>query len=170
MNIQKHTEHLTEFNSDNDHIPSALTPTSAQPKGDAPTQKKPNSQRSTSSPDRPLDELIGEPFTPFDHQGTVVDPFTQEMNRDASFEQELGTMLLELILETHAWSSARPKHESQMEVQKLEQRIMDVVEIEKEQGTLQLNPPSTPSLSLSSVVGMQLFDSTFAVLCAGYGF
>ncbi|EEB93278.1 hypothetical protein MPER_08089 [Moniliophthora perniciosa FA553] len=143
MNVQNHTEHLNESGSDNDHIsPMPTPPTSAQPKGDALAPKPSNSQRLSLSPDRPLDELIGEPFMPFDHQGSVVDPFTQEMNRDAAFEQEL-------ILETHAWSSARPKHESQMEVQKLEQGIMDVVEIEKEQGTLQLNPPS---LSLSSVV------------------
>lgn len=37
--------------------------------------------------DRPVTEVIGEGFTPFDHQHLVVDPFTEETNRDAAFEE-----------------------------------------------------------------------------------
>jgi len=55
---------------------------------------------------------------------------------------ELSSMLLDIILETHAWASARPKHEAAMETQKLEEHVSRV--IEKEQGM------SSPAPSFSS--------------------
>ncbi|KAG7095383.1 hypothetical protein E1B28_006140 [Marasmius oreades] len=142
MNVQKHSENtLDGSSSDNSSPPpprSTLKESSqSQTKnhGKAPTSSAPTLLKShlPVDTDRPLTEVISEPFMPFDHQAAVVDPFTREMARDANFEQELGTMLLDLILETHAWSSARPKYESQMAIQKLEQKVTDVVEIEKEQ-------------------------------------
>ncbi|THU87569.1 hypothetical protein K435DRAFT_867181 [Dendrothele bispora CBS 962.96] len=53
-------------------------------------------------------------------------------------------MLLDVILETHAWAAARPKYESQMTVQKLEQKMGDIVEVEKEQGTS--SPAARPTI------------------------
>jgi len=47
---------------------------------------------------------------------------------------DLSDMLLDVILETHAWAAARPKHEHQSEVHKLENQISEVMEREKEQG------------------------------------
>ncbi|KAJ8082852.1 hypothetical protein PM082_008709 [Marasmius tenuissimus] len=142
MNVTKHTEN-TLANSDGETAPApAKASKESTPQNQAKNHTRPTSSSSSSvvkprtaplEKDKPLGELIGEPFPSFDHQATVVDPFTQEMGRDATFEQELGTMLLDLILETHAWSSARPRHESQMAVQKLEQKITDVLEVEKEQ-------------------------------------
>ncbi|KAJ3746769.1 hypothetical protein DFH05DRAFT_1376262, partial [Lentinula detonsa] len=81
--------------------------------------------------DRPLTEVIKEKFAPFDHNRLVVGPFTEETSRDANFEQELGTLLLDAILETHAWAAARPKNESHLTVQRLENKISDVMEVEK---------------------------------------
>ncbi|GAW06846.1 hypothetical protein LENED_008798 [Lentinula edodes] len=83
--------------------------------------------------DRPLTEVISEKFTPFDHNRLVVGPFTEETARDASFEQELGALLLDAMLETHAWAAARPKFESQLAVQKLENKISEVIEVENRQ-------------------------------------
>ncbi|KAF9078784.1 hypothetical protein BDP27DRAFT_1153118, partial [Rhodocollybia butyracea] len=104
---------------------------------------------------RPLNEVIGESFAPFDHQKVVVRPFTEETARDTSFEQELGQLLLDAIIETHAWAAARPKFESQLAVQKLEQKISDVIEVEKTQGT----SFSTPLDSLSLWPAL-LFEQT----------
>ncbi|KAF9027725.1 hypothetical protein BDZ89DRAFT_921362, partial [Hymenopellis radicata] len=84
--------------------------------------------------ERPLSDIIGQPFTPFDHQAAVVRPFADESARDATFAQELSAMLLDVMLETHAWAAARPKHESQVAVQKFEKKISEVMEVEKEQG------------------------------------
>jgi hypothetical protein len=47
---------------------------------------------------------------------------------------ELATMLLEAFIETFAWASARPKHESAVAAQKIEKRLETIVETEKEQG------------------------------------
>ncbi|KAK1225094.1 hypothetical protein PQX77_011963 [Marasmius sp. AFHP31] len=144
MNVTKHTENtLASSDSENAAAPAKASKESTSTQNQAKNHVGPTSSSSSSivkprttppEKDKPVGELIGEPFPSFDHQATVVDPFTQEMGRDATFEQELGTMLLDLILETHAWSSARPRHESQMAVQKLEQKITDVLEVEKEQG------------------------------------
>ncbi len=37
--------------------------------------------------ERPLSDIIGQPFTPFDHQTAVVRPFADESARDAAFAQ-----------------------------------------------------------------------------------
>lgn len=49
-------------------------------------------------------------------------------------------MLLEVMLECHAWSTVRPKHESELSAQRLETQINAVMEVEKEQG--RFPPPS----------------------------
>ncbi|KAF9467879.1 hypothetical protein BDZ94DRAFT_1143399, partial [Collybia nuda] len=87
---------------------------------------------------RPLSEIIGETFPPFDHQLNIVSPFNEETNRDLAFERELSAMLLDLIIETHAWASARPRHESTLAAHKIEQKIVSVIEAEKRQGMLPL--------------------------------
>ncbi|KAK0445230.1 hypothetical protein EV421DRAFT_347733 [Armillaria borealis] len=56
-------------------------------------------------------------------------------------------MLLDVVLEAHAWASSRPKHASQITVSKFEKKISQVTEVEKEQGT----SPRTLS-SLLSVI------------------
>jgi hypothetical protein len=43
-------------------------------------------------------------------------------------------MLLDLVIETHAWASSRPKHESTATTQKFEKRIDDIIRVEQEQG------------------------------------
>jgi len=43
-------------------------------------------------------------------------------------------MLLDIIIEVQAWASARPKHESDVALQKLEKTISELTEIEIEQG------------------------------------
>ena len=48
---------------------------------------------------------------------------------------ELGRLMLDLIMETHAWAAARPKHESANAVGNYEKKIADIMEVEKEQGT-----------------------------------
>ncbi|KAJ3788495.1 hypothetical protein GGU10DRAFT_286195 [Lentinula aff. detonsa] len=110
-------------------------PSDLTPNGDG-TDPEPVSTHSApvSGKDRPLTEVISEKFAPFDHNRLVVGPFTEETTRDANFEQELGTLLLDAILETHAWAAARPKFESHLTVQRLENKISDVMEVESTQG------------------------------------
>lgn len=64
---------------------------------------------------------------------------------------DLSDMLLDVILETHAWAAARPKHEHQSEVHKLENQISEVMEREKEQG---MCPSESSSLYSSVFLGM----------------
>lgn len=82
----------------------------------------------------PLTDLIAQSFAPFDHQSAIVGPFSEEANRDIAFEKELSAMLLDVVLEMHAWAS-RPKHETHIAIAKFEDRISDVMEKEKEQET-----------------------------------
>lgn len=70
---------------------------------------------------------------------------------------DLSEMLLDVILETHAWAAARPKHERQSEVQKLENKISEVMETEKEQGMC-----SSESSSLYSSLFLGMLRSRLA--------
>jgi len=63
-------------------------------------------------------------------------------------------MLLDVILETHAWASARPKHEAEMESQKLEEQISHIIAQEREQGMSSPAPSSSSSLFRVRIVGM----------------
>ena len=60
-------------------------------------------------------------------------------------------MLLELIIDFHAWSAARPTFASDKTADALEKEIKSLLEIEKEQGR-SLAPPAFPSF-----VGRQTF-------------
>jgi hypothetical protein len=61
-------------------------------------------------------------------------------------------MLLHAIIQSHAWSSTRPKQESTRAAQNIERKIVTVIETEKEQGMfLPLPPPSFHS----AIVGRQ---------------
>ncbi|KAI0366823.1 hypothetical protein BV20DRAFT_971330 [Pilatotrama ljubarskyi] len=82
---------------------------------------------------RPISEMLSETFVPFDHAAKVVAPFDNETKRDAEFLEKLNTMLLELILDFHAWSAARPTHESDKTADTLEKEIKSLREAEKEQ-------------------------------------
>ncbi|THU87568.1 hypothetical protein K435DRAFT_867180 [Dendrothele bispora CBS 962.96] len=50
------------------------------------SQSLPSSAPFTQRTERSLHEVIGETFPPFDHQGLIVGPFTEETARDATFE------------------------------------------------------------------------------------
>ena len=43
-------------------------------------------------------------------------------------------MLLDALIETHAWSTARLKHESFAAAEKFEAGISNIIEIQKDQG------------------------------------
>jgi len=62
-------------------------------------------------------------------------------------------MLLNILLETHAWASARPKHEAALEGRLLEDQIAQIMDTEREQGMCSPTPSSS-SLFRSSFVGM----------------
>lgn len=126
----------------------------------------------TSALNRPISDLLTETYPSFDHRARVVAPFDDESKRDAEFVQsdymlsdmhvcalisvlELNSMLLELILDFHAWSAARPTHESERTADMLEKEVKVLMEAEKEQGRCLSAPiPSSSSSSASrSVVG-----------------
>ncbi|KAI0078371.1 hypothetical protein K474DRAFT_1641767 [Panus rudis PR-1116 ss-1] len=94
----------------------------------------------------PMNDMIRQSFPPFDHRGTIVTPFDEESKRDAEFQEKLTEMLLELTLDFHAWSSARPLQESDRTADALEKEINELMEAEKEQGTF-----IAPSSSLSFI-------------------
>jgi hypothetical protein len=43
-------------------------------------------------------------------------------------------MLLDFLLEAHAWASARPKHDTQVSADRLKAQVQEVMDTEKEQG------------------------------------
>lgn len=58
-------------------------------------------------------------------------------------------MLLELVLETHAWAAARVKHESNAAIQRYEKRISDLMDTEKEQGAYFVSTIASHLLTLA---------------------
>ncbi|EIW55211.1 uncharacterized protein TRAVEDRAFT_39512 [Trametes versicolor FP-101664 SS1] len=82
---------------------------------------------------RPIGDMLSQQFAPFDHRSKVVAPFDDETKRDAAFIEKLNVMLLELILDFHAWSAARPMHESDRTADTLEKEVQTIREAEKEQ-------------------------------------
>lgn len=61
-------------------------------------------------------------------------PFHRLLNLVPSYELELSEMIMSVMLESHAWSSARSKHEDTRNSQKFEEKILSVMDEEKEQG------------------------------------
>lgn len=72
-------------------------------------------------------------------------------------------MLLNAILETHAWASTRPKHESSLAALNIEQKIVSVMETEKEQGMFISHPRSSSSL-YAGIVGRHLLPFTILLI------
>lgn len=67
---------------------------------------------------------------------------------------ELSSILLDVIMETNAWASARPKHEAAMESQKLEEQISHIITTEREQGMSSPANSSSSSFFRVRFVGM----------------
>ncbi|KAI0703719.1 hypothetical protein BC835DRAFT_1262355 [Cytidiella melzeri] len=84
--------------------------------------------------DSSVADLISQSFPKFDHRGTIVEPFDNEGRRDTEFQDKLSKMIIELMLELHAWSTSRPTQESDSTADTLEKEINGIMETEKEQG------------------------------------
>ncbi|KZT25719.1 hypothetical protein NEOLEDRAFT_1092207 [Neolentinus lepideus HHB14362 ss-1] len=111
-----------------------------------------NASAGTScSQQRTVLEVVEERFPPFDHRSAVVDPFEEENRRDAQFREKLNEMLLNLMIEVHAWSTARPASETNQNIESLEKEINNIMTIENEQG---MSP--SPSLTF---IGRPTFRS-----------
>ncbi|KAF8630975.1 hypothetical protein AX15_002698 [Amanita polypyramis BW_CC] len=106
-------------------------------------------RRSTSMQDLPLTDLLGQPFQEFDHRRDIIEPFSEETECDRSFQEEFATMLLDALVESHAWTIARLKHEDIVSAERFERKISEIMAMEKEQGML-LRLRSSSSSSLSS--------------------
>ena len=86
---------------------------------------------------------------------------------------EYTTMILEAVLHTHAWASARFKHKTQLECQKLEDQNSTILKTETEQGMCSPTPSSSTSASsffpsftsfhygIIGIVGMATFAFKF---------
>ena len=48
---------------------------------------------------------------------------------------ELNRMIVDLVIQFHAWASARPRHERNVTARRLEGQINDILTTEEEQGT-----------------------------------
>ena len=60
---------------------------------------------------------------------------------------EYTTMILDAILQMHAWASGRFKHKTQLEGQKLEDQNLRIIKTEAEQGMCSPTPSSSTSAS-----------------------
>ncbi|KIP12142.1 hypothetical protein PHLGIDRAFT_98508 [Phlebiopsis gigantea 11061_1 CR5-6] len=72
-------------------------------------------------------------FPAFDWHQSIANPFEKESNRDEEFQKELSDILLELMLEFHAWSSSRPIHERDITAMAFEKEMEIILETENEQ-------------------------------------
>lgn len=71
------------------------------------------------------------------------------------------------MLETHAWAAARPKFESQLAVQKLENKISEVIEVENRQGMSQSSSRTLYSLSFWPALLLgRMFNLSFSRMYA----
>ncbi|KDQ58435.1 hypothetical protein JAAARDRAFT_128837 [Jaapia argillacea MUCL 33604] len=112
-----------------------------------PDQKDvPRSSASQPSPSlsqkRNLTDIVSDKFPEFDHRSVVVNPFDEEAKRDTEFHQKLNEMLLDLMMEFHAWSTARPAQEANQAAETLEREIKAIMDLEKEQGRSSLQSSS----------------------------
>ncbi|KAJ7786035.1 hypothetical protein B0H16DRAFT_1488960 [Mycena metata] len=139
---------ISPMTSDKLSSPRPQSPSAAQPRS---TQSTNNSKPST----RNLIDMIEAPFPSFDCNSAVVYPFQDETARDEAFQKALNEMLLDAALETHAWASARPVHETDTATEKYEKQIMDVQQLESEQG-MSAQPLNSPSF-FSLVSGRRIF-------------
>ncbi|THG93384.1 hypothetical protein EW026_g7837 [Hermanssonia centrifuga] len=106
---------------------------------------------------RAISEVISETSPKFDHRGNIVEPFDNEAKRDLEFQEKLSTMLIELMLEFHAWSISRPSQETDRTADILEKEINALIETEKEQGMS--STFQTPSMT---IIGRPVFCIAFA--------
>ncbi|KAG6919813.1 hypothetical protein DXG01_000315 [Tephrocybe rancida] len=148
---------VPDAKANSDHassIASSSPPNIISPPSTKQKPKTPILPPTSTTQARPLADIIGETFPPFDHHANIVSPFNNELSRDSAFEKELSSMLLDAILEMHAWASARPKHESSVAAQNIEKKIVSVMETEKEQG-MYLSRPRLSSSLYTGIVGRQ---------------
>ncbi|KAF7339877.1 hypothetical protein MVEN_01904700 [Mycena venus] len=118
--------------------PHPRSPPSARPQSTS-------ANKSTTRSRGPLAEVIGAQFPAFDCESAVIFPFQDETARDEAFQKELNEMLLDAALQTHAWASARPFHETDMATRKYEQQIMTLQAQENEQGMRRPLAPTSSS-------------------------
>ncbi|KAH8113923.1 hypothetical protein DFH11DRAFT_283148 [Phellopilus nigrolimitatus] len=83
-----------------------------------------------------VDAALAEPFASFAHQDVLVRPYDDELRRDVDFQEQLHQLLLELVLEFHAWSTSRPELESTAAGDALFEETQAVLNTEREQGML----------------------------------
>ncbi|KII84244.1 hypothetical protein PLICRDRAFT_57651 [Plicaturopsis crispa FD-325 SS-3] len=110
-------------------------------------------------PKRAVSEVIADIFAPFDRKTDLIDPFQEEVARDEQVKEKLNEMLLDLLLECHAWSEARPKYQMEVLSEILEKEVASVLEIEQEQGKPQ-NISSFPCPSSANTSAFVLFTRT----------
>ncbi|KAJ7225779.1 hypothetical protein GGX14DRAFT_422310 [Mycena pura] len=113
--------------------PLRLRSPSTSEKLSSPQSCSPPTSGQTSMARRPLVELIDSQFSPFACEDAVVFPFQDETARDQAFQKEINEMLLDAALESHAWSSSRPFHETDAATRKFETQIIAVQQQESEQ-------------------------------------
>ncbi|PIL23464.1 hypothetical protein GSI_14775 [Ganoderma sinense ZZ0214-1] len=109
-------------------------------------------QNASSTARTSVTSILSQSLPSFDHSAQVVTPFENESKRDAEFAEKLNTMLLELIIDFHAWAAARPAHEGEKMADLLEKEVKTLRDAEKEQGTSPLSSPSPPPSASVSVV------------------
>ncbi|CDO70478.1 hypothetical protein BN946_scf184569.g21 [Trametes cinnabarina] len=99
---------------------------------------------------RPVSEMLSDTFVPFDHSSRIITPYDDETKRDAEF--------FAIVLEFHAWSTARPAHEHDKAADILEREIKNIRETEQEQGRSYplLTPPTATA---SRLVGRRIAAS-----------
>lgn len=148
--------------------------------------KRARSDEKSGDSERPIADIVSEQFPAFDADAQVVRQFSEEAARDAKFEEgaylrahkcdfwsifvfatdtELGTMLLNVMMKTHAWAASRPRHEAAVAGRMLEAEIAQIMQTEAEQGTS--SPPASLMSTTASVssFGERVVGTPFLTIC-----
>ncbi|TDL22873.1 hypothetical protein BD410DRAFT_788244 [Rickenella mellea] len=96
------------------------------------TQKPANTQIS-------VEESLATPFLAFSSD-EILGPGDDEEQKDIEFQNQLHQMLLQLVLEFHAWSTSRPAHETAIKGEAIlsETKMLRALEGEQESTRLRL--------------------------------
>ncbi|KAF9530251.1 hypothetical protein CPB83DRAFT_905515 [Crepidotus variabilis] len=129
-------------------IPSAAEKPSSQPNEAKRTASSENTRPSSTHPQagpnvtRParvqhelsVSEVISQKNTVFDKDTLILQPYVEELAKNDQFASEFNEMALDLILEFHAWSTARRQQEQHVHEYDLQEDLQKIEKTETEQG------------------------------------
>ncbi|KZV95911.1 hypothetical protein EXIGLDRAFT_734393 [Exidia glandulosa HHB12029] len=77
-------------------------------------------------------DFLNTPFESFNPH-LVSDQYDDDARKEPDYEKEITRQMLEVMLEFHAWASARPKHETVTHGEELSGDVNEIAQVEERQ-------------------------------------